>query len=310
MKVLVISGGTSLEWEISRISAQRVVTALQENHEVASVEFDSELDANLHQFEPEVVFPVLHGVPGEDGSIQGYLEVIGMPFVGSGMNASALAIDKFQAKCVWREHGLPVLPMKLVHKESMQPGACEEIKSALGNALVIKPRAEGSALGVKLLPDGEGFEQALTDAFACHDQLLIEPFVKGREITVGVLEDGGDVQALPIIEIQVLTQGEWYDFTNRYKAGASRHVIDPAMSEEVANQLRQIAINAHQLLGCRDFSRVDFILTDQEEIHLLEINTIPGMTPTSLYPDAAKAAGIEFGTLIERLLQNAVGRPS
>ena len=308
MRVLVICGGSALEADISRVSALQVVNVLEKNHDVASVEFDAELNTHLSEFAPDVVFPVLHGVPGEDGSIQAYLEVVGLPFVGSGMVASALAIDKFQAKCVWQEHGLPVLPMKLLSKAQFQPEKSESIKSQLGKGLVIKPRAEGSALGVVLLPDGEGFEHALADAFIDHDELLIEPYVKGREITVGVFEEGDAAHALPIIEIEVLTKGEWYDFTNRYKAGASKHLINPPMTESVAVQLKEIAVSAHNLLGCRDISRVDFILDEDEKIHLLEINTIPGMTPTSLYPDAARAAGMEFGELMERLVQNALNR--
>ncbi len=308
MKVAVIGGGTSPEAEVSRVSATQVVDGLKPRHDAAYIEFDADLPANLLRFEPDVVFPVLHGVPGEDGSIQGFLEVIGLPFVGSGMSASALAIDKYQAKCVWREHDIPVLPMKLLDKATWSSNTCEEVEQSLGSAVAIKPRSQGSALGVKLLPDGGDLKKALDEVFESHDQLLIEPFKKGREITVAVLERDGLASALPIIEIQVLADGEWYDFTNRYKAGASRHVLDPEMPPTTSEALKRFAVSAHCLLGCRDLSRSDFILDDDNHPWLLEINTIPGMTPTSLFPDAARGYGIEFPELMDLLVNNALNR--
>ncbi|MCY4129933.1 MAG: D-alanine--D-alanine ligase [Gammaproteobacteria bacterium] len=308
MKIAVIGGGTSPEAEVSRVSATQVVDGLTPRHEATYIEFDSRLHTELNRLAPEVVFPVLHGVPGEDGSIQGFLEVLGLPFVGSGMSASALAIDKYQAKCVWREHNIPVLPMKLLDRASWTTMDCEEVERTLGNAVAIKPRAQGSALGVQLLPEGGDLQKALVEAFVSHDQLIIEPFKKGREITVAVLESDGVASALPIIEIQVLADGEWYDFTNRYKAGASQHILDPDMPSATATALKRYAVAAHCLLGCRDLSRSDFILDERDQPWLLEINTIPGMTPTSLFPDAARGHGLEFTDLLELLVNNALGR--
>lgn len=308
MKVAVIGGGTSPEAEVSRVSASQVVDGLSSRYEATYIEFDSNLSTELARLAPDVVFPVLHGVPGEDGTIQGFLEVLGLPFVGSGLAASALAIDKYQAKCVWREHDIPVLPMKLLDKESWTPKYSEAIERQLGKAIAIKPRAQGSALGVKLLPEGGDVKAALEEAFESHDQLIVEPFRKGREITVAVLESNGIATALPIIEIRVLADGEWYDFTNRYKAGASQHILDPAMPPESADALRRYAVSAHSLLGCKDFSRSDFILDEQDHPWLLEINTIPGMTPTSLFPDAARGYGLEFPELLDLLVNNALSR--
>ena len=308
MKVAVIGGGTSPEAEVSRVSASQVVDGLTPRHEATYIEFDSSLATELTRLKPEVVFPVLHGVPGEDGSIQGFLEVLGLPFIGSGMSASALAIDKYQAKCVWRDHNIPVLPMKILDKASWSSKDCEEVENAFGNAVAIKPRAQGSALGVKLLPDGGDLQGALIEAFESHDHLIVEPFKKGREITVAVLESDGIASALPIIEIQVLADGEWYDFTNRYKAGASRHILDPDMPPVSADALKRYAVAAHCLLGCRDLSRSDFILDEHDRPWLLEINTIPGMTPTSLFPDAARGHGLEFPELLDLLVNNALNR--
>ena len=308
MKVAVIGGGTSPEAEVSRVSATQVVDALKPNHEATYIEFDVEMPDQLNRLKPDVVFPVLHGVPGEDGSVQGFLEVLCLPFVGSGMSASALAIDKYQAKCVWREHDIPVLPMMLLDRASWSSSDCGKIRQNIGNAVAIKPRAQGSALGVKLLQKGDELKAALDESFEAHDQLLVEPFIAGREITVGVLEQDGVASALPIIEIEVLAEGEWYDFTNRYKTGASRHVLNPTMPEASADALKQTAVSAHRLLGCRDISRADFILDEKNQPWLLEINTIPGMTPTSLYPDAARGYGIEFPALMDLLVNNAFNR--
>ena len=308
MKVAVIGGGTSPEAAISRSSATRVLAALQARHDAVYIEFDAGLYTKLVEFEPDVVFPVLHGVPGEDGSVQGFLEVMGLPYIGSGMTASALAIDKFQAKCVWREHGLPVLPMKLLDKTSATPSVIDEIEKDLGSAIVLKPRSQGSAVGVRLLSEGSEIEVAIRESLESHNQLIVEPLKIGREITVAVLERAGTLEALPIIEILVLEDGEWYDFTNRYKQGASRHVIDPFMPATTALALKRIAVTAHQLLGCRDLSRSDFILDSCGHVWLLEVNTIPGMTPTSLFPDAARAAGVEFPELMEILIANAMSR--
>lgn len=309
MKVAVIGGGTSPEAEVSRVSATQVVDGLKPRHDATYIEFDAALPAELLSLEPDVVFPVLHGVPGEDGSIQGFLEVLGLPFVGSGMTASALAIDKFQSKCIWQEHKIPVLPMKLLDKASCSPQDRDEIERVLGNAVAIKPRSQGSALGVKLLPEGGNLKAALDEVFKSHDQVVVEPFTKGREITVAVLERDGVASALPIIEIQVLADGEWYDFTNRYKAGASQHILEPDMPSASADSLKRYAVAAHCLLGCRDLSRSDFILDEQDRPWLLEINTIPGMTPTSLFPDAARGQGIEFPELVDLLINNALSRP-
>ncbi len=308
MKVAVIGGGSSPEAAVSRVSATQVVEGLKSRHEATYLEFDLSLYTQLLDLKPDVVFPVLHGVPGEDGSIQGFLEVMGLPFVGSGMSASALAIDKYQAKCVWREHDIPVLPMRLVDKASWSPRDCEKIEQSLGSAVALKPRAQGSALGVKLLSEGGDLAAAVNEALESHDQLIIEPFKRGREITVAVLEQNGVATALPIIEIQVLADGEWYDYTNRYKTGASRHILDPPMPPATADALKQLAIAAHSLLNCRDLSRSDFILDESDHPWLLEINTIPGMTPTSLFPDAARGYGLEFPDLMELLVNNAIAR--
>ena len=309
MRVAVIGGGTSPEAEVSRRSANEVVDSLSSSHDVRYIEFDNELNNSILELNPHVAFPVLHGVPGEDGAIQGYLESINLPFVGSQLTASALAINKFVAKSHWKQAGLPVLPMCLLDQRTYTADKTSKVKESLGESLVVKPCRQGSALGVHLLPIGGDLDAAIEDAFTFDQHLLVEPFKTGRELTVGVLElDGHDTTALPVIEIQVLKEGEWYDFNNRYEVNASRHVIEPALPEGVTESLKRFAVTAHQTLGCRDLSRSDFIVEEDGTIWLLEINTIPGMTKTSLYPDAIRAADIEIPELMRQFVEKAANR--
>ena len=309
MKVAVIAGGPSREAQVSRRSAHEVMAALRVSHTCEVFEFESDLSTKLFDMQPDVAVPIMHGSPGEDGTIQGFLNVLEIPFVGSDVEASALAMDKFGAKCMWRDAGLPVLPTCLVSKDSFTPSCVQDIESQLGSAVAIKPRSQGSALGVQLLPEAGDMRQAIAESFKFDDHLVIEPFVDGREITVGVLERHNRVaEALPVIEIHVSRSDEWYDYTNRYTPGKSRHEIDPKFQNGVAEELRSIAVQAHEVLRCRDLSRSDFLVTPNGEICLLELNTIPGMTATSLYPDAARAAGLELPALMDLLVENAIRR--
>ena len=293
------------------MSSQQVVDGLSDRHDVRYLEYDNSLTENLKQFNPDVAFPVMHGSPGEDGSIQGYLHVLNIPYIGSDYSASAKAIDKYIAKCIWRDGNIPVLPMQLISKDSYTTQDADQIRNCLGDAVALKPLTQGSALGVHLLPDGGDIDSAIRETFKYGDTLIVEPFIAGREITVAVLEnDAKGCHALPIIEICVTEKSEWYDFNNRYTAGKSKHIIDPEMQTEVAEKLKHYAVFAHQMLGCRDLSRSDFILTEDNDIWLLELNSIPGMTPWSLFPDAARAAGIEFEDLLDGLVTQAINRGS
>ena len=309
MKVAVIGGGPSREAEVSRVTADQVKTGLSNRHDAYYLEYGDSLTQEIMSLKPDVVFPAMHGVPGEDGSLQGYLEVLGLPYVGSDFAASALAMDKYSAKCVWADGHIPVLPMQLIHSDTFFPDNVSDIEKKLGPSVAIKPTAQGSALGVQLLPEGGDMLDAIQTAFTFGDSLLVEPYIKGREITVAVLDGKNqESRALPIIEICMTSLDEWYDYENRYTEGKSQHVINPPMPEYVAEHLKKYAVQAHYMLGCRDLSRSDFLLTDDNEIWLLELNTMPGMTPTSLYPDAARAAGIEFDDLLDGLVDLAHNR--
>ena len=304
--VVVLMGGNSLEAEISRISAQEVAAGLEQaGHRATLLELDREAPAHLAALRPDVVFPALHGPPGEDGTVQGLLDVLALPYVGGGVHACAMAMDKAAAKDAFRRAGLPMAEDLLLLPGAALQDAQAKVRAVLGERIVIKPAGQGSALGVARLPAPEEIGPRLADALTL-GKVLVEPFISGREITVGVLDLHGQApQAFPVIEIRT-APGEWYDAVNRYQAGASEHIIPAPLADAVNAELQRIAIAAHQALGLRDLSRADFMVSDDDGIRLLEVNALPGMTPTSLYPDGARAAGLAFPQLLEVLIKSAV----
>ena len=308
--IAVLAGGDSPEADVSRSSAAGVAAALEgRGHSVTTVELDAELVPRLQALAPDVVFPMLHGPPGEDGTVQGLLTMLGLPFVGSDVLGCAVATDKHVAKALFRAEGLPLAQDILIPPGSDPADAAKRVGEELGSRVVVKPLRQGSALGLTPLPNGGDLTAPLEEALAYGDGVLVERYVMGREITVGVLDEHGEhgekeAQALPVIEIAV-ADGEWYDYRNRYTPGRSEH-RRPALPEDRLAELQSLALRAHRCLGLRDFSRTDFIVG--EEVCLLEVNALPGMTPTSLYPDACRQAGIEFDELADRLVASAMRR--
>ena len=307
LKVAVLAGGDSAESTISRSSADEVLLSLSERHLVELIELDENITKNITTFGPDVVFPVLHGPPGEDGTVQGYLEMLGLPYVGSDVRGSALAMDKYVAKTLFREVGLPVLEDLLVSAVDAHESSVA-ISERFGTRVVIKPLRQGSALGVTRLPNGGDVSQSIMDARSYGDTVLVEPYFEGKEVTAGVLDlDGENKVVFPVTEIE-LPDGEWYDFRHRYEVGRSVHKIPATLPDHVLEDIANYAIKAHECLGLRDLSRSDFLVSSTNEVVLLEVNTMPGMTPTSLYPDAARAAGLSFGDLVDKLVVNAMSR--
>ncbi len=308
LQVAVLMGGMSAEAEVSRNSARQVSGALRERgFETQSIELDSQCVATLLATQPDVVFPVLHGPPGEDGTVQGMLSLLGLPYVGSDVRGSALAMDKAIAKQIFRRAGLPVLSDRIIVANNMNLAQqAASVVAELGTALVIKPLNQGSAIGVTPLPHGGDIEGALAAALVYGD-CLVEPFVNGREITVGVLESDNGLLPHPVIEI-VTPANQWYDFDNRYTPGQSKHLIPAPLPPALQTHLQDIAMKAHTVLGLSDLSRADFLVDADGAITLLEVNTLPGMTPTSLYPEGAAAMGYTFDDLVEHLVVRAVRR--
>lgn len=309
LTVAVLMGGPSAEAEVSRSTAAGVAEALSHSgHTVSLLELDHECARALQAIRPDVVFPALHGPPGEDGTVQGFLELLGLPYVGSGVRGSALAMDKHLAKLVFRGAGLPLADDVLIDVDADPGAAARAARATLGERVAVKPLRQGSAIGVTRFPNGGDTRDAIRAAQAFGHGVLIERFIMGREVTVGVLDlHGSAARALPAIEIRTAAN-EWYDFTNRYAAGKSEHILPAAVPDAVRAELARVALTAHRVLGLRDLSRADFLVTDRDELVLLEVNTLPGMTPTSLFPDAARAVGLDFPALTDALVRSAVAR--
>lgn len=305
-RIVVIYGGDSREAEVSKMTANGVANAIRASFpEVEMVAMDAKLIHALQRLEPDVIYPAVHGSPGEDGTLQGLLEMLGMAYVGSGVVASACGMDKLLAKRVFRAIGLTVPDDVAILDPSDTRRAAQEALDQLGHEVAVKPATQGSALGVTLVRGNEDVQGAIDRAFEFDDRVLIERFVHGREITASVLDLYGEKPAsLPVIEI-VTPKGTWYDYQHRYTPGLSEHIVPAQLPKSVLAEIERVACEAHAILGCRELSRADFIVDSDNRVYLLEVNTLPGMTPTSLYPDAASAAGLSFEELMRRLVTSA-----
>jgi D-alanine-D-alanine ligase len=314
LRVAVVQGGPSSEAGVSRASAAGVERALRDGgHEPVVMELDADLPARIAASRAEVVFPAVHGRVGEDGCLQGLLEVLGLPYVGSGVLASALAMSKPHAKVHFRAAMLPVARDAVVRAGRDLSGQARLIRAACGPAVVVKPGAGGSAIGVEPIAAGASdaaLEAAIARVLDLDAEVLVEEMKSGKEVTCAVLEDeGGTPCALPPTLILPKAAG-WYDFRSKYAPSGSAHQCPAPFSAELVARIQAVAVAAHSALGCRDLSRVDFVVDDVAgELTLLEVNTLPGMTATSLFPEAAAVAGISFAALCDRLVRRAHARP-
>jgi D-alanine-D-alanine ligase len=312
LSVAVVQGGPSTEAEVSRASALGVAKALSEaGHIVVRLELDPFVGESLRTGGYDVVFPVVHGAVGEDGSLQGLLEVLDLPYVGSGVLASALAMHKRVARVLFERAGLPIARGVDVGRGDAR-AAAESVRRDVGERLVVKPSSHGSAIGVvRLEPDASLVEiaSALEAVWTLDDFAIVEHFARGREVTCGVLEAD---TALALAPTEIFSPNDpFYTYEARYSPGRSRHVCPAELAPAVTARVQQIAVAAHRALGCRDLSRVDFIVGDDgapDTVTLLEVNTLPGMTATSLYPEAAAAGGISMAALCGGFVARAHAR--
>jgi D-alanine-D-alanine ligase len=314
MKVAVIQGGPSGEAEVSRKSAEAVAGALaRAGHEAQRFELDGDLPRALDNYRPDVVFPAVHGTQGEDGCLQGLLEILGLPYVGSDVRSSAVAADKWSAKVFFRNAGLTVADERRLTQSDRERNASEllaELRAQIGPDLVLKPAQGGSTIGIERVfrtVSDEDFVRALSDAFGHDDFVLVETYVSGKELTCAVIDDENGPRAFPVTLI-TSSATDWYDFVSKYSPGGSAHLCPAPLSEAETEAVQKAAVAAHGALGARDLSRSDFILAEDGTAYLLELNSLPGMTEVSLYPEAARAAGMSFPDLVDHLVRRAATR--
>jgi len=305
VRVAVLKGGRSLERGVSLRSGARVEDALERlGHEPLPIDAGGDLVKRLVAEQPDVVFVAMHGPGGEDGTVQELLEILGLPFTGPGVAACARCIDKVLAKHELRGDGVPTPDWfafnETAFRELGAADALGELEQRLGFPLVVKPSRGGSALGVKFAASWFEVPEALVSAFSYDERVLLERFVEGRELAVSVL--GGE--PLPIVEA-IPGDGDRYDFEARYEIGRTGFACPAELGEAEAAAVRGAALGAYAALGCSGFSRVDLIL-GQDGPQVLEVNAIPGLTDTSLLPQAAEAAGMSFEQLVEKILELAL----
>ena len=311
MQVLVLAGGLSYEREVSLRSGHRVADALRRVGVDASIrDADSSLLSALDEQRPDAVFIALHGATGEDGSLRGVLDLVGVPYVGSGAEAARVAWDKPAAKAELREAGLPTPDwVALPHETFRELGAqavLDRIVARLGLPLMIKPAQGGSGLGAHAVRAAGELPAAMVGCFGYGDTALVERFVTGTDIAVSVIEGPNGPYALPAVEIAPVDGV--YDYAARYTAGTTTWFAPARLDYEVAERVAETAVAAHTTLGLRDLSRVDLLVDADGGVHFLEVNISPGMTETSLLPLAAHAAGIDFGQLLAEQVERAIAR--
>jgi D-alanine-D-alanine ligase len=314
-RVAVLKGGPSLERQVSLRSGAHAQEALSRlGHDVLAIDVGPELVGELHGARPDAAFIALHGREGEDGTVQALMEAIGIAYTGSGPAACARCTDKVLAKYLMREAGIPTLDFHFLREQSIKQlgaaGAVNDIEARLGFPLVVKPASQGSALGVKFARATEQLPGAMVGAFSYDEKILIERYVKGRDLAVSVLGQGRGAAplALPVVEA-VPREEEFYDYESRYEIGMTTFVCPAQLEADTTARAQQLALDAYRLLGCHGVARVDLMLEpDGGELWVLEANVVPGMTETSLLPQAADAAGIGFDELTARVLDSAFTR--
>jgi D-alanine-D-alanine ligase len=300
-KIAVVMGGTSAEREISIQTGSGVLRALQTlGYEAKSLDFNERFIDGIRELKPDVVFNALHGPGGEDGHVQALLDFLGVPYTGSGVEASAVSLDKHLTKKLLSAEGLPTPAWDLF---DLSGGTLPLLPGSLDLPLVVKPRFEGSTVGVTIVRTHEQWTSAMLAVSKTYSQILAEELIEGREFTCGVLGE----EALPIIEI-VSNRDGFYTYDAKYAPGGSTHIVPAKIDEDLTARLQMLALSVHRLLGLRDYSRTDFIVSHDHRPYVLEINSLPGLTATSLLPDACASIGISYEALVDRLVGYALAR--
>ncbi|MFQ5862701.1 MAG: D-alanine--D-alanine ligase [Candidatus Brocadiales bacterium] len=301
-RVAVLMGGISAEREVSLSSGRAVARALEEaGYVVTPVVVNDEELRELDGLDVDVVFIAMHGYFGEDGGVQGLLESRGIPYTGSGVEASRIGMDKVESKWALVLSGLPTPEFMTLRQDPPIQELEGLVLEKLPMPLVAKPARSGSSVGVSIIHDISELPQALETAFRYDEKAVVEKYIRGRELTVGILGE----EALPVIEIRPAR--EFYDISAKYEDRSTRYIVAPDIPDDIYNEAQRLALGAHHRLGCSGFSRVDMILSRDMELFLLEVNTIPGFTERSLFPKAANAAGIGLPELCREIVLLAQG---
>jgi len=296
-RIGVLLGGTSAEREVSLRSGQAIYGALKNlGYNVVAVDVGEDICTSLPAAGVQIAFLALHGGFGENGSIQGMLEVLGIPYTGSGVLASAIAMDKEASKKVFRYHGIPVPPYVVLDCQSLNGMP----QTGFDLPWVVKPAAEGSSIGVSIVKQEHGFKKAIEQAGLYGGRIIIEQYIDGKEIQIGILNGKsiGGVEVRPSLE--------FYSYEAKYTSGLTEYILPPDIEDAVYEQAASTAFSAHRAVGCKGATRVDLRVDGKGDPYVLEINTIPGMTETSLLPKIARLAGYDFPDLIEEMLRGAI----
>ncbi|MCX5885863.1 MAG: D-alanine--D-alanine ligase [Proteobacteria bacterium] len=298
-RIAVLMGGQSSEREISLRTGQAILKALQDRgYRAFPIDAGSDIAFRLREGKVDIAFIALHGRLGEDGTIQGLLEVMGIPYTGSGVMASALSMNKVMSKKVFDFHKIPTPEFQYGDVAALKGEKIDEC-CAIGFPMVVKPVEEGSTIGITIVRKKRELAGAVKKASAFGDTVLFERFIRGREVTVGVL----DGRPLPIIEIA--PREGFYDYHAKYTKGFTEYILPARLKKTSYARVQEFGVKAYQALGCEGVARVDFMVDEEERPYCLEVNTVPGMTETSLLPKAAKAVGIDFNELVETILAGA-----
>lgn len=304
LKIIVVCGGISTEREVSLRSGAAVFDALV-GYGYKNVELFDLTEDNLSSLiakKPDIAFLALHGKGGEDGCIQGALSLAGIAYTGPGVEASALCMNKILTKEVLRAYGLPTAKSCTLRRDE-----CDDVKSVterliweIGLPMVLKSPCQGSSIGVVIVRDKQKIAEAIEEIFSYGDLMLVEEFLDGVELTLPIF---GNSELVVLPDIEITSENEFYDYEAKYTKGLCHHIIPARISEQTRQAVRDMGTRAYRALGCRGLSRIDFIVDLKKGPHIIEVNTIPGMTEMSLFPDAAREAGISFGELVSRLIE-------
>lgn len=305
--IVVLMGGWAHERPVSLMSGEGVAKALEaRGHRVTRIDMDRQVAARIAEAAPDVVFNALHGVPGEDGTVQGMLDLMGVPYTHSGLATSVIAIDKELTKQALVPHGIPMPGGRIVESESLYE------RDPLPRPYVLKPVNEGSSVGVAIVTEGGNYGNPIARGakgpWQEFDHLLAEPYIRGRELTVAVVDEADGPRALTVTEL--VPKSGFYDFDAKYTDGLTEHICPAQVPEHIARLCMDLAVRAHRVLGCKGCSRTDFRWDDEQGedgLFVLETNTQPGMTPLSLVPEQAWHCGMSYEDLVEAIVANALG---